>query len=249
MEFNAYVDEAGDEGCNFERGSSRWFIMSGIVVAKESDREASHVIDQVKATLQTRTSNKPLHWRDLKHRQKLAYIKTVGRQTQLKAFLVCLDKARLREDSPLKTYPRMYLYIARHLIELISWYARDYALGPNIADFIFANRSNISYDELRTYINAIQLQPGCQIAGGVVREVVPRQQAQCKLLQVADAVASSAFEAFESDRYGNVDPNYLLTAAPILYRRGADLLNFGLKLLPKEVREGVRKEFVWLDGL
>lgn len=38
--FVAYVDESGDEGFKFlpnEKGSSRWFVLSAMVIRKEND--------------------------------------------------------------------------------------------------------------------------------------------------------------------------------------------------------------------
>ena len=40
--FVAYVDESGDEGFKFlpnEQGSSRWFVLSALVVRKENDMQ------------------------------------------------------------------------------------------------------------------------------------------------------------------------------------------------------------------
>ena len=53
--FNIYIDEAGDEGFVFNQqaplGSSRWFIIAGIIVRQEDDLEVSHCIDRVRQRL------------------------------------------------------------------------------------------------------------------------------------------------------------------------------------------------------
>ena len=70
--FIAYVDEAGCEGFKFGGGSSLWFVLSAVVTRRESDIATVKVIDTVRAALQ-KPPKKPLHFRDLKHDQKVYY--------------------------------------------------------------------------------------------------------------------------------------------------------------------------------
>lgn len=248
MDFNAYVDEAGDEGFKFAKGSSRWFILAGIVVPRVDDLKASHVIDDVKAMLGTRDLLKPLHWRSLKHRQKLAWIKKVAATSSMKLIVVALDKTRLKEDTPLAIHPRMYLYLCRYLLERISWFVRDAARDQNSVNIFFANRSSISYTNLEKYIESVCISEESRIASDVLGRIVPQQIHQKKLLQVADAVASSAYEALNPDQYGNTDPNYFINLIPLLYRRNDNLLSYGLKLLPGAGvdHDVYRKQYPWI---
>ena len=251
MNFNAYIDESGDEGFKFAEGSSQWFILAGVVVSRLDDLAGSRGIDQVKSLLGTRDPLKPLHWRNLNHRRKLAYIKAVAEVTTIKVMIVALDKTRLQAGTPLATHPRMYLYLCRHLLERVSWFVREAAKGPNSVDIFFANRSSISYGELGKYIESVMLSEESRIAKGVLGRIVPQQLHQKKLLQVADAIASSAYEALNPDAYGNTDPNYFMQVVPLLYRRSGNLLSYGLKLLPgaKADQDAFRKDYSWIEEL
>ncbi len=248
MNFNAYIDEAGDEGFKFTAGSSRWFVLTGIVVPQPDDKASSRVIDRVKQLFGTRDPMKPLHWRNLKHRQKLAYIKAISETKTLKAMIVALDKTRLRNGTPLAVHPRMYLYLCRYLLEGVSCYVRDAARGPNVVDVFFANRSSISYADLERYIETVQISPDSKIAKGVLGRIVPQQLQQKKLLQVADAIASSAFEALNPDAYGNTDPNYFKPVSPLLYRCKNTPLGYGFQSLPDDERDlkAFEKEYPWI---
>lgn len=67
--FVVYVDEAGDEGFAFSRGSSEWFVLSAVVTRRQSDLETVKLVDRVRSRL-----NKPpranLHFRDMRHQQR-----------------------------------------------------------------------------------------------------------------------------------------------------------------------------------
>ena len=45
--FVVYIDESGDEGFSFERGSSEWFIVSAIITRKAKDIETVKLVDTV----------------------------------------------------------------------------------------------------------------------------------------------------------------------------------------------------------
>ena len=49
MEYNAYIDESGDEGI---RRGSKWFILTAIVVKKEDDLNLSKIIAVSRCVLQ-----------------------------------------------------------------------------------------------------------------------------------------------------------------------------------------------------
>jgi len=50
------------------------------------------------------------------------------------------------------------------------------------------------------------------------------------------------FNALEQDRYGNTEPRYFQTMAPLLYRHRGTLLGYGFKLLPKDAAANLKNE-------
>lgn len=52
--FVAYVDESGDEGFKFlpnEQGSSRWFVLSALVIRKENDLQVDRYLRLMAKTI------------------------------------------------------------------------------------------------------------------------------------------------------------------------------------------------------
>ncbi len=71
--FQVYIDESGDEGFKFGAGSSAWFVLSAVVLKAAVEPDEVKLVDAVRATL-NKPPNKPLHFRDLKHHQRLVYV-------------------------------------------------------------------------------------------------------------------------------------------------------------------------------
>lgn len=55
--FNVYIDEAGDEGFKFEcehgRGSSKFFVLSAIIVKQELDLKLAGLVNKLKTKVST----------------------------------------------------------------------------------------------------------------------------------------------------------------------------------------------------
>ena len=52
--FVAYMDESGDEGFKFlpnDQGSSRWFVLSALVIRKENDLQVVQLARQARVIL------------------------------------------------------------------------------------------------------------------------------------------------------------------------------------------------------
>ena len=78
--FIAYVDESGDEGFVFNAdgsGSSRWFVLSAAVIRQTNDLQMVSCLKAVREVLK-RPPKTPLHFVDLKHEQRVPYIRRVG---------------------------------------------------------------------------------------------------------------------------------------------------------------------------
>lgn len=77
MDYNFYIDEAGDEG--IDRGT-QWFLIGGILARKADDLEVSRCVDKVKAAIKQRDLRKALHWKELAraHPKRLHIIREFG---------------------------------------------------------------------------------------------------------------------------------------------------------------------------
>ncbi len=77
-EFNAYIDESGDEG--FKEGSSQWFIISSVVVGRDNDQNVATAINDIKYRLWQTQTTQPLHWVKLDHKRKRVAISEVAKR-------------------------------------------------------------------------------------------------------------------------------------------------------------------------
>lgn len=244
MSYVAYIEEAGDEGLG--RGS-RWFIVGAVIVEESKDLTVSHCIDHIKHELGLELSA-PVHWRNIKHPSMRRWIIDCLRKEDFTiSYVICDTYDDTIKASTLKGNGRLYAYVIRYLMERISWFGHD--RGQPV-DLVFANRSNVSYDELKDYLNRIQKDSSCQIKSGVID--VSRMQCkaveQVKLLQVSDICNGACFNALEYDRFGYYDERYLLGLWDKIYRRNGNLFSYGMKFLPSglHLKTEMKESYPWL---
>jgi len=246
--FRAYIDEAGDEGFKFrkvlsEQSSSDWFVLSAFITRKSRDLETVKVIDKVRQEFQLHP-RKHVHWKDLKHPQKIRYSQMIA-GLQARAIAICVHKPSLLEPETFQERYRLYFYGVRFLLERISWLARDNHNaekhgGDGSVEIVFSNRQGMSYEEMKDYFRVLKKKQdsgtNVEIDFSIIRIDEISTMAPCKSmgLQLADAVAGATFNALERDRYGNTEPRYFETVAPVVYRHKGSLSGYGLKIAPRE---------------
>jgi hypothetical protein len=254
--FVAYIDEAGDEGFKFRttpavQGSSDWFVLAAFITRKKTDLETVKMIDQVRAEFGL-PLKKHVHWKKLKHPQKVRYSQMIA-GLRARIACVCVHKPSLLEPEKFQERYRLYFYAVRHLLERVSWLARDQHDsakwgGDGKVEVLFSNRQGMSYQELRDYLKHLQTQ---QDSGQDVRidfDFVPPENVGTQTpgrsmgLQLADAAAGAFFNGLERDAYANTEPRYIATISPLFYRHQGTALGYGVKVLPREVAVNLREE-------
>ena len=78
--FVTYIDESGDEGFVFNpdgTGSSRWFVLSAVVTRRINDLQMVECLREARKVL-GKGPKTPLHFADLRHEQRVPYIRRVG---------------------------------------------------------------------------------------------------------------------------------------------------------------------------
>ncbi len=138
----------------------------------------------------------------------------------------------------------LYRYATRMLLERVSWLCRDQRRtgeGDGYADVIFSNRSNMSYDDIRSYLRLLRKQSEnspqqVQIDSTVVDpdRISSVEHSKLAGLQVADAVASGLHFAVKVNRYGETETGYLPHLRKTLYRHQKTVLGYGIKLWPED---------------
>ena len=149
----------------------------------------------------------------------------------LTALTVVISKRHLTAQG-LKTEDRMYMYAFKMLLERISWWGKENDVE---VAYTLAHIRGFKIQVLRTYENALKLTGGSGIEwqyldpkGGSID-----QPKRLELLQLADFVASSTAQAFETDSSGNIELSHLMELRSVLYcRTGSPLTSYGLKIFP-----------------
>jgi hypothetical protein len=240
--FIAYIDESGDEGFKFNAdrtGSSEWFVLSAVVVRARNDVRVRDAIATVRTAL-GKPVNFGLHFRNLKHEQRIPYVEALAR-VPIRAITVMVHKPSLRDPETFRDY-RLYHYCVRLLLERVSWLCRDEhrnGHGDGSAKIIFSNRSAMSYTDLRKYVARL-ISSGdpleLRIDGSVIEpeQIIARPHGQYAGLQAADAVASSFYFAVQTHRLGFTEPRYVNSFIPVIYRNNGRAMGHGIKLWSRE---------------
>lgn len=246
--FVAYIDESGDEGFAFGKGSSDWFVLSAVVVRKSKDLATVKLVDKVRAQL-GRPPNKPLHFRDLKHEQRLPLIAEIAK-ADLRAVTVLVHKPSILEPEKFRERYRLYFYTGRYLFERLSWFCRDHRTSHDAGDgtvqIVFSNRAGTSYDELRRYLEQLEgrsVLRDVRIDWSVLKrdQIIAYTPEKRRGLQIADAVASGFFYAVQPSIHGFTEDRYARMLKPVVYHRQGWYLGYGLKFWPRELDEQLKK--------
>ena len=244
--FIAYIDESGDEGFVFNAdgsGSSRWFVLSAAVIRQANDLQMVSCLNDVRHLLQKEPKS-PLHFVDLKHEQRVPYVRRVG-ELPIRTVSVLIYKPLISEPETFQNQKYLlYRYATRMLLERVSWLCRDQRRageGDGFTEVIFSNRSNMSYAEIRDYLRLLRQQSEVnpqqvQIDQSVIDPDRIRSVDHAKLagLQVADAVASGLHFAVKVNKYGESEPSYLPHLKKSLYRHNGQVLGYGIKVWPED---------------
>jgi len=248
VSYRVYIDESGDEGFVFREnhgGSSRWFVLSAAVIRQPNDLQMVSCLKDVRQLFGW-AHKKPLHFVDLKHEQRVPYIKRVG-ALPIRTVSVLIYKPLISEPEKFQNDRYLlYRYATRLLLERVSWLCRDHRRpgeGDGFAEIVFSNRSNMSYEEIRDYMRVLRKQAETsplkvQIDSTVIDPDRIQSVEHSKLagLQVADAVASGMHFAVKVNRFGDTEPGYAGHLARTIYRhRNERAIGYGLKFWPEDL--------------
>ncbi|WP_282365628.1 DUF3800 domain-containing protein [Pseudomonas sp. PS02290] len=237
--FVAYIDESGDEGFTFKpdgSGSSRWLILSALVVRKDKDML---LVDAAKRTREAirYEPKKPIHFCKLKHEQRTPAARITG-ELPVRTVSILIHKPSIKSPENFQSQPySLYRYASRLLLERVSWLCRDHAIkgqGDGRVELIYSNRSAMSYKDLCGYIGQLHHKPGAQeikIDWDVIDENMVRAVNHDQLagLQLADIVASSVYQSVNPNLYGDVEEKYLQLLSKTVYKHKGRHDGYGLK--------------------
>ena len=237
--FRVYVDEAGSRGVSPK--SDRHFVLSGVIVHEHWNDQVREQLCDLKKKL-GRHPDHVLHFKRLKPQRRIAAAAGIANLGVARVVSVIISKSHLQQDlltgkTPyiVKADP-MYLWALRLLVERVSWYARDTQRQSVIMTFSHvAHLDPLKLYAYRTKLESLPPDRDVRIEWGLFEGYTFRVEspAAVDLLQIADVVASSTYQAVEPRRDG---PRYIEAFRSKIYRRpSGPVTTYGLKVFPTRV--------------
>ncbi len=241
--FNVYIDEAGDEGFKFDNrlghGSSKFFVLSAVIVKKEQDLEFSRLVNNLKIMLnfQKKDMLSPLHFCKMSHDKRKACINKLIEFKDFTIISVVFNKESLIKLLRMKSV--LYNYACKILLQQVTMFLKN---NNGVANFTFEHRRNTHYEVLKDYVQTI-INTNKYVLS--IR-TLPKSQAKC--LQLADIVASSTYQAFEPNQYdGDIEPMYLEKLKNNLFICNNKCIGYGIKLFPYSANILEQSKYNWLN--
>lgn len=260
----AYIDESGDEGLNgnfrepgIAGGASHWLTLGATVWRLSRDLDAVQWAKGIIAKLPAQRANKPLHFMDLNHAQKLMAVQSLSGKP-FRSIAVIANKTVIPPDT-YKERNQLYQYLCRYLIERISWLCRD--MRPQVPEgdgrvkIVFSRKRTMNYTDFQAYLTLLRNMddPSIKIHWPVIDiDGIEAHDHGARFgLQIADVVTSGLTAALEPDFYGNVEPRYARLLKQQVYCRNKNYMSYGTKMFPPADQlqlSDQQREFVTIFG-
>ena len=230
MNYNAYIDESGDEGI---RRGSNWFILTAIIVKKENDLNLSKIIDDIKQNLEINIKSQ-LHWNSIKGFPNKKMIIDLLSKQDFHIINILINTKQI-DNIPSN---KVYNYYSGYLFERITWFLKS----EDTVNINISSRGNLNKTSLIEYLQNAKNKH--KINFDKIKDVKIYANAQKKLLQLADVCCSSLGQAikYNDDKHRY----YIKTLSDKLFRKNNNLLSYGLKIVPPNT---LPIELNWLEQL
>src|SRR5579863_10724023 len=118
-QFNVYIDESGDEGFVFDefpKGSSKWFVISALIVHKDFDKNLRDAAASIRKTIGFAPKH-TLHFADLNHERRVHIVEKIA-SLPICVTNVIVHKQEIQKPEIFKAAAfRLYFYATRLLLE------------------------------------------------------------------------------------------------------------------------------------
>ncbi len=169
--------------------------------------------------------------------------------------IVCVaaNKQRLTDEQKTRlTCPKLYHYLAKHIVERLSWLGRQH--GQQVV-LHFSSRKQIHFGKLHEYLFTTIRHERVKTHDTDYRFIGGCGEALAKrnlLSQASDWVASGIAAGLNPDKYGNTEYEYCRAMWGKFWVRKGNLWSYGFKCLPTNcihrAEQGLlRKIGTWLE--
>lgn len=158
--YRAFIDESGDEGFAFHKGSSMRFVIAAVVGPDTDEVQAclAKLLDDTRQKVNAARSGnrhipakKPLHFRDMNHEERRYFAQNIGRSEFIRTVAVLVYKPLLDKEIFRRKGNRLFLHASRLMIERISWCCRDWAglEAESRVRLVFSHKGGLKAEEIQ----------------------------------------------------------------------------------------------------
>lgn len=220
-EYNAYIDESGDEG--IKRGS-KYFILTAVLVDKEMDLKVSRIVDKIKENIEIGIKSQ-LHWNRIKGYPNKLMIMSEINNMNIKIINIVIDTSKIMFINS----NEIYNHFSGYLYERICWFARSKDAVVNIN--ISSRGENLSKSKLVDFLQ--NHTEKFKIDYSRIKTIKIYPNAQKKLLQLADCCCCALGQAL---KYGDEKHyKYVSYLKNNFYSYNEKYLGYGLKYVPGNI--------------
>jgi hypothetical protein len=224
-----FLDEAGDFGFKFDKGSSEWFILCCIMVEEPNLALLPPIVSDLMHSGWGQFNQSPpdvLHWKELDHYRKQLVAARVN-IPEITVIGVCIWKKWLI-NSWLDNPETLYSWTSQLVMERIGYYVHA---RNGTATVVFSKLTDkISKHLLAEMPKIIQ---STRPVFDLERIHIRRTQDYPEL-QIADAYAGMFHNAVIPSRYGFCSPYYLDSVKPRLMSYNGKQFGYGFKVFPTD---------------
>jgi hypothetical protein len=242
---HAFIDESGDDG--FSAKSSRWLVLGAyIILESEMPSVKLKFLNGIKEIWKTDPPDH-VHFVDCPHTKRKALLNLV-KGINLTCMYVGVRKDALGEEAAKRlACPTLYFYLAKHLVERLSWFARDSGMKVRIT---FAQRSQVSFTELKSYFYDTLIHSGYpthSIEFNCIDSMGSIPANVNTLLQAADWITGGFTAGLNPDTYDQVELAYAEILWGKYWMRSGKFWSYGMKYIPTTFDRKQEKLFKRID--
>lgn len=254
--FLAWVDETGDDGDKFGKGSSEFLALSALVAHEcLAETYINSLFDHVSAK-----TNKPLPWNQKFTKCPDATKWLICSEIAERPFYaahVLVHKPSIRDAKFRADRNRLYRYASKFLIERISWICQEHDRpnmpGDRTCRVIFSEDKSREYEEFRNYVRLLAKPGNRELSRTNWAYIDPDQIDAVPFrddpgLMLADFNASALGAAIEQKRHGVSDDRFARILRRNVLSSTNGCLGLGYKIWPNEVvaRLTSMRRFDWI---